>query len=142
VRDHRFASAYLFGAVCPARGTGAAVIMPHVNIHAMNEHLAEISRCVSIGAIALLVLDGAGWHTSANLNIPGNIILMPLPPYAPELNPVENVWAFLRGNLLSHRIYEDYNAIVDACDNAWNALMRLPETITSIATRKWAQIKT
>jgi transposase len=73
-RDHRFASAYLFGAICPARGTGAAVIMPHVNIHAMNEHLAEISRCVSLGAIALLVLDGAGWHTSTNLTVPDNIV--------------------------------------------------------------------
>ena len=58
VRDHRFTSAYLFGAVCPARGTGAAVIMPHVNIEAMNEHLAEISRCVAVGAIALIVAAG------------------------------------------------------------------------------------
>src|SRR6185312_16063469 len=63
-RDRRFEWAYLFGAVCPERSTGAAVIMPEVNIEAMNVHLAEISRCVSVGAIALLVLDGAGWHSS------------------------------------------------------------------------------
>jgi transposase len=142
MRDHRFTSAYLFGAVCPDRGTGAAVIMPYVNTEAMNVHLAEISRCVSVGAIALLILDGASWHISPKLKIPDNIALLPLPPYAPELNPVENIWAFLRGNILSHRIYEDYEAVIQACADAWNKLMKLPETIASIATRHWAQVKT
>jgi transposase len=142
LRDHRFTSACLFGAVCPARGTGAAVIMPQVNLEAMNEHLAEISRCVSVGAIALLILDGAGWHRSPNLKIPDNIALLPLPPYAPELNPVENIWAFLRGNVLSHRVYDDYEAVIHACADAWNKLMKLPDTIASIATRAWAQVKT
>ncbi len=142
VRDHRFTSAYLFGAVCPDRRTGAAVITPYVNIEAMNEHLAEISRCVSAGAIGLLILDGAGWHSSPKLKIPDNIALLPRPPYAPELNPVENIWAFLRGNILSHRVYEDYEAIVQACADAWNGLMKLPKTIASIATRPWAQVKT
>jgi transposase len=141
VRDHRFTSAYLFGAVCPARGTGAAVIMPHVNIEAMNEHLTEISARVSVGAIALVILDGAGWHMSPNLTLPDNIVLLPLPPYAPELNPVENIWAFLRANFLSHRVFDDYDAVLKACAEAWNALIELPETITSIATRSWAQVK-
>jgi hypothetical protein len=142
VRDHRFTSAYLFGAVCPDRGTGAAVIMPHVNIEAMNEHLAEISTCVSVGAVALLILDGAGWHRSPNLALPDNIALLPLPAYAPELNPVENIWEFLRGNFLSHRVYDDYDAVLRACAEAWKALIKRPETITSIATRPWAQVKT
>src|SRR5437764_14941780 len=78
--------AYLFGAICPERRTGAAIIMPEVNIEAMNEHLTEISRRVSIGAIALLVLDGAGWHSSPRLKVPDIIALVPLPPYSPELN--------------------------------------------------------
>ena len=135
MRDHRFASAYLFGAVCPARGTGAAVIMPDANVEAMNEHLAEISRTVSVGAIALLVLDGAGWHKSPRLKVPDNIVLLSLPAYSPELDPVENIWEFLRGNYLSHRVFDDYEAILKACAQAWNALMNLPDTITSIATR-------
>src|SRR5690349_10468969 len=91
VRDRRFSWAYLFGAVCPRRATGAAVIMPDVNVAAMNEHLAEISRCVSPGAIAVLVLDRAGWHSSPRLEIPDNLVLLSLPPYAPELNPMENI---------------------------------------------------
>ena len=74
----------MFGATCPARGVGAAIVMPEVNVEAMNTHLAEISRNVSVGAITLLILDGAGWHTSPRLKIPDNIVLLPLPPYAPE----------------------------------------------------------
>ncbi len=141
VRDHRFTWAYLFGAICPARGTGAAVIMPEVNVEAMNEHLAEISRCVSVGALALLVLDGAGWHSSPRLDVPDNIVLLALPPYAPELNPVENVWQFMRGNSLSNRAFENYQQIVEACRDAWNALIQLPHSITSLGTRSWAEIR-
>lgn len=115
--------------------------MPEVNVAAMNKHLAEISRNVSVGAIALLILDGAGWHSSPRLKIPGNIVLLRLPPYAPELNPAENIWEYLRGNQLSNRLYKDYEDIVDACCNAWNALMGLPEVISSIGSRDYAQVK-
>jgi transposase len=73
--------------------------------------------------------------------MPDNITLLPLPRYAPDLNPVENAWEYLRGNLLSHRVWDSYDAIVDACCQAWNAVMRLPEEIASITTRDRAQIK-
>ena len=133
--------AWLFGAVCPERGVGAAVVLPHVNAEAMNLHLAEIGRRVAEGAHAALVLDGAGWHTTPKLRIPGNISLLPLPPYAPELNPVETIWEFLRQNLLSHRLWESYEAIVDACCAAWNWLMQMPDQIATITARSWAQVK-
>jgi hypothetical protein len=83
-RDRRFTWAYLFGAICPARRTGAALVIPTVSIEAMNKHLAEISKCVSVSANAPLILDGAGWHSSPQLIVPENIVLMPLPPYAPD----------------------------------------------------------
>lgn len=137
-RDRRYEWAYLFGAICPQSRAGAAIIMPEVNVEAMNEHLVEISRHVSVGAIAVLVLDGAGWHTSPRVKLPDNIVLLPLPPYAPELNPMENVWAFLRANFLSHRIWKDYGAILDACQHAWNTFMQLPDRIASITRRAWA----
>ena len=113
--------------------------MPEVNIEAMNVHLAEISRCVSVGAIALLVLDGAGWHSSPRLNVPDNVVLLPLPPYAPELNPVENIWEFLRANFFSHRVWDTYEEVLDACSIAWNKLMQTPERIASITRRSWAK---
>jgi putative transposase len=105
-------------------------------------HLAEISQCVSVGAIAFLVLDGVGWHTSPKLRVPANIVLLPLPPYAPELNPVENVWEFMHANSLSHRVWETYDDIVKACRDAWNKLMQMPDRIASITRRTWAKAVT
>ncbi len=119
-----------------------SVGLPTVSIEAMNKHLIEIGKCVSAGAIALLIVDGAGWHSSPKLAVPENIVLLKLPPYAPELNPVENVWEYLRGNALSHQVWETYDAIAGACCDAWNSLTRAPDLIRSIATRKWAQVKT
>jgi transposase len=87
----------------------------------------------------VLVCDGAGWHQRGErLTIPENITLLPLPPYSPELNPMENVWDYLRGNKLSHRVWDTYDAIVQACAEAWRFLMGDPDRIRSIATRSWA----
>lgn len=139
-KDCRYAWAYIFGAVCPARATGAALVMPYANTEAMTAHLAEISRNVSHGAHAVLVLDGAGWHGSKDLKVPENITLMTLPPYSPELNPVENIWQFLRQNHLANRVFETYEAIVDACCAAWSALIDSPDKIASISSRDWAEV--
>jgi transposase len=139
-RDQRYDWAYIFGAVCPARGIGVGLILPEVNTEAMNLHLAEISRHVSPGAHAVIVLDGAGWHQPGGaLLVPENISLLPLPRYSPELNPVENVWEFLKQNFLSNRVFATYEAIVDACCKAWNALIAMPERIRSITERSWAK---
>jgi transposase len=114
--------------------------LPEVNVEAMNLHLAEIGRNVAPGAHAVVVLDGAGWHqTGGRLRVPDNLSLLPLPPYSPELNPAENVWQYLRQNYLSNRVFETYEAIVDACCDAWNALMAKPERVRSIAERDWAK---
>ena len=104
----------------------------------MNLHLVEISRTVTPGAHAVLVLDGAGWHKLGGaLRLPDNISLLTLPPYSPELNPVENIWQLLRQNHLSNRVFATYDAIVDACCHAWNALTAQPTRIQSITTRSW-----
>jgi len=138
-RDQRYSWAYLFGAICLARAIGAALVLPFANAAMMNLHLAEISANVAPSAHALLTIDGAGWHqTGGKLRVPGNITLLHLPPYAPELNPVENVWAYLRGNKLSNRVFETYEAIVDACSDAWAWFAAQPERITSMGTREWA----
>jgi hypothetical protein len=136
--DLRTKSAYLFGAICPARGAGAAIVMPHANSQAMQHHLDEIARLVRPKAHALMILDQAAWHTTEKLRIPDNLSLLPLPPKSPELNPVENVWQFLRQNKLSNRIFDGYEAIVTAACDAWNSLLADPERITSIGTRSWA----
>ena len=102
-----------------------------------------ISRWVSRDAFAVMMLDGAGWHqTGDRLVVPENIGLLRLPPYSPELNPVENIWEFLRHNDFSNRVYETYEAIVDACCIAWNKLIAAPERIRSIAERDYAKTVT
>ncbi len=137
-KDQRTTSAYIFGAICPNKGKAAGLVMPHANTEALNAHLAEIALTVEPGAHALVMLDRAGWHTSSTLEVPGNITLMPLPPRAPELNPVENVWQFMRDNWLSNRVFQSYDDILDHCCNAWNNLASQPARIASIGTRKWA----
>ena len=138
VRDNRHDSVYLFGALCPARATGAAIVMPWVNGEAMGEHLRVIAEAVAPGAHAVLVCDGAGWHRCGGLAVPDNVTLLSLPPYCPELNPMENVWDYLRGNKLSHLVWDGYDAIVGACVEAWRFLVGDPDRIRSIATRDWA----
>ena len=137
-RDRRYAWAYLFGAVCPERAVGVGLVLPYANAEATGLHLAEISRKIAPGAHAVLVLDGAGWHGAGGLAIPGNLTLLSLPPRSPELNPVENVWQYLRQNYLSLRVWPDYGAIVETCCDAWNALTAMPDRLASITRREWA----
>lgn len=141
VRDNRHDTAYIFGAICPARGVGAAIITPTVSTECMNLHLAEISTQVAPGSVAALICDGAGWHqTGGKLMLPDNIVLLPLPPYSPELNPMENVWDYLRANKLSTGVWDDYDDILAACSEAWNWFANDPDRIRSIGTREWATV--
>ena len=98
----------------------------------------EISSQVSERAHAILILDQAGWHTTDKLLIPTNITLLPLPPRSPELNPVENIWQFMRENWLSNRVFLSYDEIVAISAEAWNKLIDQPWKIMSIGTRSWA----
>lgn len=136
--DQRTRSAYIFGAICPKHGKAAALVMPWCDTHAMNQHLIEISRNVADDAHAILIMDQAGWHMSNNLAVPENITLLPLPPKSPELNPVENIWQFMRENWLSNRVFKSYEDIVDHCCHAWQTLQERPWKIMSIGRRQWA----
>ena len=93
---------------------------------------------VAPGAHAILLLDRAGWHTTPKLEPPKNITLLPLPPRAPELNPVENGCQYRRQNFLANRVFDDYPAIIDAGCQAWNRLIETPCKIMSIGMRQWA----
>ena len=117
------------------RGKGAALILPACNTEAMHLHLAEIAETV---AHAVLLVDQAGWHMSMRLVVPSNITIITLPSKSPELNPLENVWQFIRDNWLSNRVFKSFDDIVDHCCFAWNTLIDQPWKIMSIARRDWA----
>ena len=138
--DQRYDNAHLFGAICSARGVGAALALPYADTDMMQLHLDEISSNVAAGAHAVLLLDRAGWHTTGKLDMPANITPIFLPSRAPELNPVENVWQYLRQNWISNTVFENYDAIVDAACDAWRRRIADPEKITSIGMRGWAHV--
>jgi len=136
--DQRTAWAYIFGAICPQKGKGAGLVLPYCDTQAMAAQLEEVSQTVTPGAHAVLLVDQAGWHVSPKLRVPDTITLLPLPPRSPELNPVENVWQFVRDNWLSNRIFGSYEEIVDLGCDAWNKLVDQPWTIMSLGLRDWA----
>jgi len=136
--DQRTQSAYIFGAICPAEGKAAGLILPRCTTQAMALHLEEISLAIAPGHHAVLMLDQAGWHLSPKLKVPDNITLLPLPSKSPELNPVETVWQYMRDNWLSNRVFSSYPDILDHCCEAWNRLVDQPCTIMSIGLRQWA----
>jgi transposase len=138
--DKRFASAYLFAAVRPATGEDFCLVLPRVSTEAMDRFLLDFAAPVPATTHALMVLDGAGWHDQRSVTIPSNVTLVELPPYSPDpgsspgqaLNPVERIWLYLRERYLSHRLLADYDAVVDACCRAWNALTAEPGRIKSL----------
>ena len=136
--DQRTQSTHIFGAICPAEGKAAGLVLPFCNTAAMNLHLAEISQAVADDAHAILLEDQAGWHTSEKLDLPDNISIVLLPPKSPELNPTENTWQFMRENWLSNRVFKSGDDIVEHCCYAWNKLVAQPWRIMSIGLRDWA----
>ena len=89
-----------------------------------------------IGRHAVVVMDGAGWH-QPSLNL-ANVSILKLPAYSPELNPVEQVWQWLKSRYLSNRCYNSYDQIIDAICDAWSCFAEQPDLIKSIGTRDWA----
>ena len=135
LHDNRFEYAYIFAAVEPATGNDFCLVLPSVSTHAMSVFLRGFSEQLAPDVHAVLVLDGAGWHIADALQVPDNVTLVKLPPYAPELNPVERVWLYLRERFLSHRLHTDQDAFMDAACKAWSRLT--PERLSSLCNYPW-----
>jgi transposase len=128
---------YLYGAVNPRNGNSVALLAPTVNTFVMNQHLRMISEHVGPNTHVVLVLDQAGWHMSRGLQVLENITLLPLPPYSPELNPIERLWSWLKSHQLSNRVYADYDDLLDSGSAAWNTLT--PERLKTICHANWIE---
>ena len=135
LQDNRFGYAYIFAAVEPAIGNDSRLVLPSVSPQAMSVFLRGFSGQLAPDVHSVLVLDGAGWHVASALQIADNITLVKLPPYAPESNPIERVWLYLRERFLSHRLHANQDAVIDAAGTAWNCLM--PEWLRSLCTYPW-----
>ena len=135
--DQRYTFAYIFAAVEPGTDNAFALVMPEVSTDAMQTYLDRLADTIAEDEHLVLMLDQAGWHVANDLKVPPNITLEPLPPRSPELNPVERLWLFLKQRYLSHRLLEDYDAIVAAACNAWQRLSNEAGRITSLCSYPW-----
>ena len=135
VRQTEYKWGYIFGAVNPHTGASSALIAPTVNTELMSAHLRMIAEEAGDGVHVVLVLDGAGWHVSKRLRVPSSMTLLLLPPYSPELMPMERVWAWMRQHTLSNRVFTDEEAIDTAVAASWNSLT--PARLQSITATSW-----
>jgi hypothetical protein len=108
--------------VRPATGEEFALVIPHVSAAAVDVFLEQFAKTMPEQTHAVMVLIGAGWHNEQALYIPTNLTTVPLSSCAPDLNPVERIWLYLREHCLSHRLLADEEAVVEVCYRAWNAL--------------------
>lgn len=130
VRQTRYEWVYLYAAVEPATGESVALLAPNVDTGTFNVFLDMLSKELKPGEHAVLILDQAGWHRSRKLRMPDNVTGLLLPPYSPELNPVENLWHYLRSHHLSNRSYRDYDHLLEAGTDAYRKLT--PDRIKTV----------
>ena len=138
IRQQQFEYAYIYGVVYPSKDEGVAFVLPVANSEAMSLYLEEISIKTEFGRVAVAIMGQAGWHTSSKLKQFDNVVLIMLPPYSPELNPVEQVWKQLREESLANRCFKNYEDIVQSCAKAWRKFTGVIENIRSLCSRDWA----
>ena len=132
IRQTQYDYLYVFSAACPETGDAAGLITPNVNADAMNAFLEQFSAGLPPDVHAAMVLDRAGWHTAAALRVPANVTLVLLPPKSPELNPLENLWHYLRSHYWSNRLYPTWEDLKRAAVAAWRAVCLVPALIKSV----------
>jgi putative transposase len=139
VRQNGRASLYVLTAVCAATGAATGLIMPELNTAVVNLFLEQFSRQLAPGVHAVLLWDNAGYHISKGLVVPANVSLIGLLPYSPELNPVENLWHYLRAHYWSHGVYPDYDALLAVATETWRKVCLDPEKIRSICAAPYLE---
>ena len=137
VQQQQYTYAYLFGAVCITNGNTEAIVAPLSNMDVMKNHLKLISEATASDRHAVVIMDGASWHQEYLDEDFSNLSIIHIPP---ELNPIEQVWSWLRQNRIANRAFKDYEDIVDKCSNAWNHFREDSERVISLCSREWAKL--
>lgn len=141
VRQTEYQYLWVIGAVCPETGHAEGLLSPQLNTPIINTFLAQFSATIPEGEQAVMIWDGAGFHTAHALQVPENVTLVQLPPYSPELNPIENLWHYLKSHFWSNRAYADYEALEAAAMTAWQKAVLdedLMKTVCAAAYTKGA----
>lgn len=127
---------YVYAAVSVADGALDTLILPQVNTDCMQVFIDEVSSRHP-GDRIVMVLDGAGWHKAASLVVPDNMRLVSLPPYAPELNPVEHLWDELREKAFGNLVFDSLDALEDHLEGSLKQLERDRSRVHSIVSWPW-----
>jgi transposase len=141
VRQTQYGYLYVLTATCAATGMACGLISPVLNVGVVNIFLEQLSRELAAGVHAVLIWDGAGYHTSPMPVVPSNISLVQLPPYSPELNPVENLWHYLRSHYWSLQVYANYEAMEEAVMTSWREVCLSTEVIRSVCSTPYVDDK-
>jgi transposase len=139
LRQTKYEWLYVIGAVCPKTGQSVGLLSPTINTDMINAFFEQFAAEVSTDIHVVMVWDQAGFHTSKKLKVPANITIVPLPPYAPELNPVENLWHYLRSHYWANRIYADYDDLRFAAIDAWQNAAVNTDVIQSVCRASYAE---
>lgn len=119
-------------AVCPQTGQSIGMLSPYISTEVVDVYLKQFAGELATNVHAVLIWDQAGFHMSKELVVPENITIIELPAYSPELNPVENLWQYLRNHYWANRSYGDYDDLREAACDAWQAVCLTAEMIKSI----------
>ena len=120
VRQTEYQYVWVIGAVCPKTGRAEGLLSPRLNVDVINVFLSEFSQRLPEDEHAVMIWDGAGFHTGKRVVVPENVTLIVLPPYSPELNPIENLWHYLKSHYWSNRTYASYEALEKAAMDSWH----------------------
>lgn len=127
---------YAYAAVSVLDGVLDTLILPRVNGACMQLFLDEVAAR-HLHERIVMVLDGAGWHQSESLRLPDNLRLLPLPPYSPELNPVEHLWDELREKAFHNRVFDSIDALEDHLEASLRTLENDHDRVHSIVAWPW-----
>ena len=139
VRQTRYDYLYVLGAACPETGHTAGLLMPYLNTDAVNVFLDGFSKELDPNVHAALIWDRAGYHTSKKLKVPPNVSLIELPPKSPELNPIENLWHYLRSHHWANKAYRDFDHLCHAASDAWQRSCLDPERVKTVCAAPYLQ---
>lgn len=139
VRQTKYDWLYVIGAACPHTGHAVGMLSPYINVEVMNIFLELFAKEVPEDVHVVMVWDRAGFHMGKELKVPGNITIVPLPPYSPELNPIENLWHYLRSHYWSNRVFKDYDELCDVAEMAWRHTCPAPATIQSVCNAPYTR---
>ena len=138
-RQTQYEYLYVLGAACPQTGQTAGLLAPYLNIDSVDAFLREFKKEIHPDVHVILIWDQAGFHTTEKIHVPDNVTIIPLPPYSPQLNPIEKLWQYLRKHYWSNRVYENYDALRIAAIDAWQKTCLYPKTVKSICRTRYVE---